>query len=142
MNKIIHKSATQNHGQQMNSLEEFKNTLMKGESVKPCKCVKTAVNTHIANHVDRIGIDGFACSILEVSFPIWMPKSLQIDLKESLRGFTPDAALWIAESLMDCYSGQALATTGIKHIDDMLWTLYAKILNCAREKGIKIANHL
>ena len=139
MNKIIHKSATQNHGQQMSSLEEFKNTLMKGESVKPREYVKMEVNTHIANHVDRI--DGFACSILEESFPIWMPKSLQIDLKESLRGFTPDAALWIAESLMDCYSGQALATTGIKHIDDMLWTLYAKILNCAREKGIKIANH-
>ena len=141
MDCLFHRSATQNHGQQMSSLEEFKNTLMKGESVKPREYVKMEVNTHIANHVDRIGIDGFACSILEESFPIWMPKSLQIDLKESLRGFTPDAALWIAESLMDCYSGQALATTGIKHIDDMLWTLYAKILNCAREKGIKIANH-
>ena len=103
--------------------------------------VKTLVNTHIANHIDRIGIDNFARSLMEDTFPIWMPKCLQIKLKESLRGFDCDAALWIAESLLDCYSGQALATTGIKHIDDMLWTLYAKILNCAREKGIKIANH-
>lgn len=104
--------------------------------------VKTLVNTHIANHIDRIGIDNFARSLMEDTFPIWMPKCLQIKLKESLRGFDCDAALWIAESLVDCYSGQALATTGIRHIDEMLWTLYSEILKCAREKGINIANHL
>lgn len=42
---------------------------------------------------------------------------------------------------MDCYTGQALATVGIKHIDDMLWALYSKIFKVAREKGIDIANH-
>lgn len=102
---------------------------------------KMEVNTHIANHIDRINIDGFAKSLLEDTFPEWMPKPLRIELKESLRGFNEWAALWVAESLMDCYGGRALATTGIKHIDDMLWTLYAKIFNCAREKGVMIANH-
>ena len=119
MDKFLHRSATQNYDER----------------------VKMHVNTYIANHVDRIGIDGFAKSLLEETFPIWMPKTLQKELVESLRGFCADAALWVAESLIDCYCGQALATTGIKHIDDMLWTLYAKILKCAREKGIKIANH-
>jgi hypothetical protein len=137
MINISHRSSTQNYGIDNDDLNKFCDALF-----KPCKCVKAAVNTHIADHVDRIGIDDFAGSLLADSFPIWMPKSLQRELKESLRGFTPDAALWIAESLIDCYCGQALTTTGIKHIDDMLWTLYAKILNCAREKGIKIANHL
>lgn len=104
--------------------------------------VKIAVNTHIAYHIDSIGIDHFAKKLLEDTFPIWMPKSLQRELIESLRGFNKNAALWIAESLLDCYSGQALSTTGIKHIDNKLWTLYAKILKVAREKGIRIANHI
>ena len=126
---------------QPNPLKEFGAALTQGISVKPRKVVKTSVNTHIATQVDPIGIDGFARSLMEDTFPIWMPKSLQNRLVESLRGFDENAALWIAESLLDCYSGQALATIGIKHIDDMLWRLYSEILKCAREKGIKIANH-
>ena len=105
------------------------------------KIVKAAVNTHIACRNNTIGIDDFAKNLLEDTFPIWMPKSLQKELIESLRGFSEWAALWIAENLLDCYSGQALSTTGIMHIDNMLWPLYAKILNCARENGVSIANH-
>jgi len=141
MDMFFHRSATQNYGKQADSLEEFGNTMIDGVSVEPRKSVKTEVNTHIANQIDRIGIDPFALSLLEDTFPSWMPKGLQRELKESLRGYSEDAALWVAESLMDCYSGQALATTGIKHIDDMLWILYSKILKIAREKGIRIANH-
>ena len=134
MDKIFHKSATQNFGKQMDSLEEFKKAL-------PSEYVRIVVNTHIANQIDRISIDDFALSLLEGTMPEWMPKNLQRELKESLRGFTEDAALWVAECLMDCYTGQALATVGIKHIDDMLWALYSKIFKVAREKGIDIANH-
>ena len=141
MDMFFHRSATQNYGKQADSLEEFGNTMIDGVSVEPRKSVKTEVNTHIANQIDRIGIDSFALSLLEETFPIWMPKSLQRELQESLRGYSEDAALWVAESLIDCYSGQALATTGIKHIDDMLWMLYSKILKVAREKGVRIANH-
>ena len=141
MDMFFHRSATQNYGKQADSLEEFGNTMIDGVSVEPRKSVKTKVNTHIANQIDRIEIDSFALSLLEDTFPIWMPKGLQRELQESLRGYSEDAALWVAESLMDCYSGQALATTGIKHIDDMLWMLYSKILKIAREKGIRIANH-
>lgn len=126
---------------QRQALDEFGKALMQGCSVKPRKVVKTTVNTHIATQVDRIGIDGFALDVLEMTMPRWVPQSLQEEMKESLRGFSEWAALWIAESLTDCCRGDALATTGIKHIDDILWRLYSEILNCAREHGIRIANH-
>lgn len=108
---------------------------------EPAKRVTMAVNTHVATQIDEIGIDGFALDVLEMTMPEWVPVELQEEMKESLRGFSEWAALWIAESLTDCCRGDALATIGIPHIDNMLWTLYAKILNCARENGVSIANH-
>lgn len=99
------------------------------------------VNTHIATQIDNIEIDSFALWILEMTMPEWVPEKLQEEMKESLRGYSEWAALWVAESLTDCCRGEALATTGIPHIDNMLWTLFAKILNQARSLGIKIANH-
>ncbi len=124
MNKQFNKSAIQDYTKQSD-----------------VKTVKMSVNTHKAKSVDSIDIDGFALDILEMTMPEWVPAKLQEEMKESLRGFSEWAALWIAESLTDACRGDALATTGIPHIDNMLWTLYAKILNCARQKGVKIANH-
>jgi len=120
-------------------LKQFKDALNEGMSVKPAKAVLTPVYTHDAKV--EIGTDGFALSLLEDTLPTWLPEWFQRKLKNSLRGFNEEAALWIAEGLMDCYSGQALTTTGIKHIDDLLWSLYSEILYCARQKGIKLANH-
>ena len=100
-----------------------------------------SVNTHVANEIDDIGIDDFALYVLKMTTPKWIPVELQKEMKESLRGFSDWAALWIAESLADACHGLALATLGIPHIDNMLWTLYAKILNTARSLGVSIANH-
>lgn len=105
------------------------------------KIITTPVHTHDLSQKGEIRTDGLALGLLENTMPIWIPEWLQRKLKNSLRGWNGDAALWIAEGLLDCYSGQALSTTGIKHIDELLWTLYAEILTCARKKGIKIANH-
>lgn len=105
------------------------------------KIVKTPVNTHNPSLIGEIGTDSFALSLLEDTMPIWIPEWLQRKLKKSLRGWNEDAALWIAEGLLDCYGGQALGSTGIRHIDNLLWSLYAEILTCASKKGIKIANH-
>lgn len=102
---------------------------------------KLSVNTHDATLIDNIEIDGFALFVLEITMPDWVPVVLQKEMKESLRGYNDWAALWIAESLADCCHGKVLATTGIPHIDNMLWTLYGKIINCARSLGIGIANH-
>ena len=133
--------AAQGGNKQPDELQQLREALMQGCSKKTAKCVMTYVNTHKATSVDSIDIDGFALDILEMTMPEWVPTKLQEEMKESLRGFSDWAALWIAESLTDACRGDALATTGIPHIDNMLWTLYAKILNCARQKGVKIANH-
>ena len=133
--------AAQRSNRQPQTLEEFGKALMQGCCEKPVKRVMTPVNTHRATQVDRIEIDGFALDVLEMTMPEWVPNKLQEKMKESLRGFSEWAALWIAESLTDCCRGDALATTGIKHIDDLLWRLYSEILNCARERGVMIANH-
>lgn len=135
------KIAANRSPQQQYELQQLKRALMKGCSTKQVKVVQIPVNTHIATQIDEIGIDGFALDVLEMTTPEWVPVELQEEMKESLRGFSEWAALWIAESLTDCCSGDALATIGIPHIDNMLWTLYAKILNCARENGVSIANH-
>lgn len=134
--------AANRSNKQPNELQQLREALMKGCSKKSAKCATTYVNTHEATTVDPIDIDGFALDILEMTTPEWVPVELQEEMKESLRGFSEWAALWIAECLTDCCRGDALATTGIPHIDNMLWTMYAKILNCARQKGVKIANHL
>lgn len=135
------KAAAQRSNKKQDELQQLREALTQGCSKKPAKCVTTYVNTHKAKSVDSIDIDGFALDILEMTMPEWVPTKLQEEMKESLRGFSDWAALWIAESLTDACRGDALATTGIPHIDNMLWTLYAKILNCARQKGVKIANH-
>ena len=134
-------SAAHRSNPQQDELQQLREAFTRGCSKKPAKCVTTYVNTHKATSVDSIDIDGFALDILEMTMPEWVPTKLQEEMKESLRGFSDWAALWIAESLTDACRGDALATTGIPHIDNMLWTLYAKILNCARQKGVKIANH-
>ena len=134
--------AAQGGNKQPDELQQLREALMQGCSKKTAKCVKTYVNTHKATTVDPIDIDGFALSILEMTMPEWVPSQLQEEMKESLRGFSEWAALWIAESLTDACRGDALATTGIRHIDDLLWTLYAKILNNARKLGVNIANHV
>jgi len=135
------KIAANRSPQQQYELQQLKRALMKGCSTKQVKVVQIPVNTHIATQIDEIGIDGFALDVLEMTTPEWVPVELQEEMKESLRGYSEWAALWIAESLTDCCRGDALATIGIPHIDNMLWTLYAKILNCARENGVSIANH-
>ena len=134
--------AAHRSSQQPDELQQLRQALMKGCSEKPAKRVTTCVNTHQATDVDLIDADRFALEILEMTMPTWVPKKLQEEMKESMLGFSEWAALWIAESLTDACRGDALATTGIPHIDNMLWTLYAKILNEARERGVKIANHI
>ena len=133
--------AAQRSNKKQDEQQQLRKALMQGCSKKPSKRVTTYINTHKATTVDPIDIDGFALDVLEMTTPEWVPVKLQEEMKESLRGYSEWAALWIAESLTDCCRGEALATTGIPHIDNMLWTLYAKILNCARENGVKIANH-
>lgn len=87
----------------------------------------------------RVEQDGFALDLLNLTMPDWLHKGLRKDMVNSLRGFTEDVALVIADNLIDCWTGLGLHLTGIYHIDAMLWNFYWRILDCARRKGITLA---
>ena len=54
-------------------------------------------------------------------------KGLYRQMVNSLAGFDENMQQEIAYNLFDCVSGIGLHTTGIKHIDRILWPLYHKI---------------
>ena len=48
-------------------------------------------------------------------------------MKNCLAGFDENMQVKMADYLRDCVDGNGLHTTGIKHIDRILWPLYHKI---------------
>lgn len=48
-------------------------------------------------------------------------------MKNCLAGFDENMQLLMADYLRDCVDGNGIHTTGIKHIDRILWPLYHKI---------------
>lgn len=85
--------------------------------------------------------DTFSTSLLAMCKPDWVPPELFFEVTDSLRGFTDDMALIIADDIIDAWSGIGLHITGYRHIDDLLGHLYTKILACALKKGIKLEYH-
>lgn len=82
--------------------------------------------------------DKFNTMLLDDTMPEWIDKSLRRDMMDSLKGFTDEVALEIADNLIDCWSGLGLHVTGIKHVDELLGGLYMRILDCAHRKGVKL----
>ena len=85
--------------------------------------------------------DTFSASLLAMCKPDWVPPGLYFEVTDSLRGFSEDMALIIADDIIDAWSGLGLHVTGYRHIDDLLGHLYTKILACAFKKGIKLEYH-
>ena len=85
--------------------------------------------------------DTFSTSLLAMCKPDWVPPGLFFEVTDSLRGFTGDMALIIADDIIDAWSGLGLHVTGYRHIDDLLGHLYTRILACAFKKGIKLEYH-
>ena len=85
--------------------------------------------------------DTFSTSLLAICKPDWVSPGLFFEVTDSLRGFTDDMALIIADDIIDAWSGLGLHITGYRHIDDLLGHLYTKILSCAFKKGIKLDYH-
>jgi len=54
-------------------------------------------------------------------------KGLYRQMMNSLAGFDENMQLMMADYLRDCVDGNGLHTTGIKHVDRILWPLYHKI---------------
>ena len=53
--------------------------------------------------------------------------SLYRQMANGLIGFEEALQVEMADSLTDCVQGVAIYTTGIKHVDRILWPLYHKI---------------
>lgn len=85
--------------------------------------------------------DTFSAALLAKTIPEWVSPEIYFEVTDSLRGFTEDMALIIADDVIDCWSGLGLHYTGFQHIDDLLGHLYSKILACAFRKGIKLEYH-
>ena len=84
--------------------------------------------------------DEFSVSLLAMTKPDWVPSTLYFEVTDSLRGFTPEMALIIADDIIDVWNGLGLHYTGLEHIDAILGRLYGKIISCAFKKGIEL-NH-
>ena len=54
-------------------------------------------------------------------------KRLYRQMEYSLIGFDENMQVELADYLRDCVDGNGLHTTGIRHIDRILWPLYHKI---------------
>ena len=63
--------------------------------------------------------------------------SLYHQMKNSLAGFDENMQMMMADYLRDCVDGNGIHTTGITHIDRILWPLYHKI---QREQANRINN--
>ena len=85
----------------------------------------------------NISPDKFATTMLVKCRPSWMPQELLMELIESLRGFNLKTSIIIADCLIDCWAGIGLHLTGYQYVDDLLWRSYSRILNCAKEAGVK-----
>ena len=83
--------------------------------------------------------DGFCLYLWDVTMPDWIPENLRADMVDALRGFDEDMALEIADNLIDCWTGLGLRVTGIDHVDELLGSLYMRILSYAHRNGIKLA---
>lgn len=105
-------------------------------SSKTRKDLKMQIFYHDLKH--SVESDRFSLRYLNDAMPDWLYKGLRKDMVNSLKGFTDEVALEIADDLLDCWTGNGLHLTGIGHIDAMLWDFYRRILDCAHAKGIKI----
>lgn len=82
--------------------------------------------------------DPIATAVLADCKPNWIPVDLFFEMTDSLRGFTPEMALVIADDLVDCWSGYGLHLTGFSHIDSILGKIYARILMLAFKNNINL----
>ena len=85
--------------------------------------------------------EAFAVGLLEDTMPDWMPKRLQVLMKEALRGFSEDMAVEVAYNLLNCFSYGVRHYIGIEHVDKMLQSLYNKIQYAASQRGVSLPGH-
>lgn len=123
---------------QKDEIQKFRNALNRGISVKPQNSLKMRISHQGLDKDKRHQPDDFCLGLWDDTMPDWIGDDLRDDLVDALRGFNEDLALEITDNVIDCWCGTSLHSTGIKHVDALLWQLYAKILNRAHVMGIKL----
>lgn len=136
MNQKKHNSSKR--GKLQDELEMFRMALNGGCKCKPQKSLKMIIYHQDLDRDEHYQPDGFCLGLWEDTMPDWIGDDLRDDLVDALRGFDEDMALEIADNVIDCWCGTSLHSTGIKHVDALLWQLYAKILDRAHVMGIKL----
>lgn len=124
---------------QPNGLLQFRDALMKGVSKTTEEDVMKSV--FVNDLQARYDPDAFAEGLLEDTTPEWMPDRLRSQMKDALRGLDEDMALEVADDLLDCWTYGVRHYIGIRHIDEMLHSLYNKIIYCASQQGIELPMH-
>lgn len=136
MGKLNKKAA--HDRKQLDKLQKHSNALNEGISIKHRKDLKMRIIHQDLDRNERYQPDRFSLFVWNHTMPDWIGDELRDDLIDALRGFNEDMALEIADNMIDCWCGTILHTTGIKHVDALLWQLYAKILERAHVMGIKL----
>ena len=116
-------------------------TTKRKKNVRASRTSKHEMRISDQGHEMHFEPDTFSASLLAMCKPDWVPPGLFFEVTDSLRGFTEDMALIIADDIIDAWSGLGLHVTGYRHIDDLLGHLYTRILACAFKKGIKLEYH-
>lgn len=121
---------------QPETLQQMREALKKGVSVDPQQIVVKSV--FINDRRGEYQPDGFAEGLMKETFPEWLPERLRSQMKDALRGLDADMALEVYDDLLDCWTLGVRHYIGIWHIDEMLHSLYNKILYCASRQGVEL----
>lgn len=120
-------------------LQELRKALKKGVSVNPKQIVVKSV--FINDRRGEYEPNGFAEGLLKDTFPWWLPDRVRCQMKDALRGLDENMALEVADDLVDCWSFGVRHYIGIWHIDNMLHSLYNKILFAASQQEVELPMH-
>lgn len=124
---------------QPNALQELRKALKKGVSVNPEQIVVKSV--FINDRRGEYEPDGFAEGLLKDMFPWWLPDRLRRQMRDALRGLNENMALEVADDLVDCWTYGIRHYIGIWPIDNMLHSLYNKILFAASQQEVELPMH-
>lgn len=135
------KTTGANHStnKQPNTLQHVSNALLKSINVEPAQDEKKSV--FFRDLQNKFKPDAFAEGLLISTFPDWLSDRLRRQAVDALRGLDERMALEVADDLIDCWTYGVRHYIGIKHVDEMLNSMYNKIAFCAGQQEVELPMH-
>ena len=122
-----------------NFSQQIRKALLKGVSKEPTLGIGKSV--FFGDLRSKYQPDDFAKGLLEATFPSWLSDRLRSQAVDALRGLDKSMALEVADDLVDCWTYGVRHYVGIRQIDDLLHSMYNKILYCAEQQGVELPMH-